>query len=342
MLPISKVKKNGKQTDISYIPLKNGYQGMSDSFPEFFHPQQPPHTLAHRLLSPATLASLFTNSLSEDALEKSLYPERMRLYHGLLAHDFLLPIPMEATVSLEKNLTLLMMENDAGERGLPIFSHRDALALWAKQEVGFIVLPFSMLCNYALEAGADCIVLNVNGPFGREITRNDLTYLANSLIPPPAEKQYQSYSSHEITSQEAFFDSAFATTAAIAGNTFQEGANTSPYCETDGPLPLSGEPDLPNHLKDCLYHLFSAHPDIIQRVYLLNMAFSSGQCQTTLAIRFARRATDTWRQELFPNLRAVLTEMLETEERVVLFPLAETDQKLEEQIQRLTPAFYES
>lgn len=312
---------------------------MSDSFPEFFHPHQQPNTLAHRLLSPATLANLFTSGLHENPLEKSPYPERMRLYHGLLAHDFLLPIPMEAAVSLEKNMTLLLMENDSGERGLPIFSHRDALASWAKGEVGFIVLPFAVLCSYALEAGADCIVLNVNGPFGREITRNDLTYLANSLIPPPADKAHRTYGP---SSPKAYLPETFSTTTDTG---FEHEAQAKPEAsqspEIHSPRPLSSETHLTSSLKDCLYHLFSSYPSIIQRVYLLNMAFGADQCQPTLAIRFSRRATDTWRQELFPNLRAVLTEMLEPEERVVLFPLGETDQELEEQIRRLTPPFYE-
>jgi hypothetical protein len=124
------------------------------------------------------------------------YPRRVDVYHTLLTHDVLLPLP--AAGSPRFSGQILTLENEGGERGLPAFTDENAFLLWSRKVgdlgsefsaagglSGFTSLPFSTVCGIAVETGADWLILNAAGPVGGEIARCELLYLADSLVPPP-------------------------------------------------------------------------------------------------------------------------------------------------------------
>lgn len=139
------------------------------------------------------------NLLGAHALEALLlpeepadYPQRIGVYHALLTHDLLLPLPSGSRQLARRILTL---ENGDGQCGLPAFTDERAFSLWLEKAgeafsgadgiSGFVSLSFSAVCRAAVETGADWLVLNAAGPIGGEIARCEFLYLADSLLPPP-------------------------------------------------------------------------------------------------------------------------------------------------------------
>jgi hypothetical protein len=152
--------------------------------------KNPPWRRQRNLLSPRTLEALLLPG--RDELD---YPRRVDVYHTLLTHDVLLPLPAGSPRFSGQALTL---ENEGGERGLPAFTDEDAFLLWNRKVgdlsdefsamgglSGFARLPFPTVCGIAVETGADWLILNAAGPVGGEIARCELLYLADSLVPPP-------------------------------------------------------------------------------------------------------------------------------------------------------------
>ena len=87
-------------------------------------------------------------------------------------------------------------------------------------------------------------------------------------------------------------------------------------------------------------HTFSRHPNLIRRFYLFNIAFNEGPLQPALGIRVTDGAEDIWERELWPDVQAVLHEMLERRAVLTVFLLNQSG-SMENHVCELTEPIFE-
>lgn len=237
------------------------------------------------------------------------YPVQIAFYEALMQCDVLLPIPAEA--DLRQGLPLLSLENGKGEKGLPVFSTPDNLSLWQEEALDYLAVPFITLCGYALEARMDYMILNLAGPVGCEISFHDFSYLAEGLLPPPSTEAVDT-SGHKPGE------------VMIAQHT---------------PMRLSVCQAVPELLMTRLMHVFKHYQGFIEQVYLFDIAFNEGPMQPALGVRMPEALAFQWEEALWPNLQAVLHEMLEKHCVMNVFLLNQAG-SLETHLKSLTAPIY--
>ncbi len=273
------------------------------NIPGFDHP-----TEALSLLEDQQLSQILGEV--EHLPQSACYPHQVAFYEKLLHCDLLLPIPVSA--DLNRGLPLLSLENGNGETGLPIFTNENNLAQWTQGQNNYLPLSFTKLCAYALEARMDYLILNIAGPFGCEISFHDFSYLAEGLIPPPG------------PGQTTLTTNVKPGEVMIAKHT---------------PMRLSECDSLPTPLMNRLQQVFRHHEDMIESVYLFDIAFNEGPMQPALGVRMPEILEPLWEATLWPNLQAVLHEMLERHAVVNVFLLNQAG-NLETHLQDLTQPVY--
>ena len=98
---------------------------------------------------------------------------------------------------------------------------------------------------------------------------------------------------------------------------------------------------LSQELTDRLHHTFLHHRNLIERVYLFDISFNSGPLQPALGIRMPDAVLSMWEDALWPNLEAVLHEMLERRSVLNVFLLNQAG-SLEKHVKDFTLPIYEN
>lgn len=292
---------------------KFGFLFMSKARPLKVSPES-----THRLPDDLELQALI--SLIEELPFEARYMEQSRFYEYLLGCHLLLPVA--PGTDLNEGLAVLALENGRGEKALPIFSSEAALRSWCFPEKGsgeekswqpieYLDLPFDILCTYALEARVDYIVMNAAGPFGCEISFHDFSYLAQGLLPAPDTSQEQG-----------------ATRK--AGEMLVEKAT---------PMRLAVCERMSESLASRLLPLFHNYHDVVSRAYLFDIGFNEGPLQPAVGIQVFDGREKEWEKHLWPDMQAVLCEMLERKEVVNVFLLNQAD-GMEQHVQKITQPVY--
>jgi hypothetical protein len=272
---------------------------MNDHFDRF--PQGESPRVKRAIGSPST-GKFLEDTVLADLLDRldnlppeACYPLQLSFYRKMLECDLLLPVPVGTQI--QAGIPLMTLENPQGEVGLPIFTSEDALARWDDEPTEYIILPFHKLCGYAVEAKVDFIIVNVGGPQGCEISLRDFSYLAENLIPPP--------------SSGAAAEKANASTLPVDVN-----AGT--------PTRLGTAQKLPQELMQRVKHIFSRNSELIHHAYHFEIAFNDGPLQPAIAVQIATQAKPDWEARLWPDMQAILNEMLERRTVVNVFLLNDT------------------
>lgn len=253
------------------------------------------------------------------------YTEQNKFYQYLLGCHLLIPLPESDTHS--SSLSVMALENGHGEKAMPIFSSEQTMRLWLKsskddvetdndwdtEPTEYIAVPFDTLCTYALQAGVDYIVLNAAGPFGCEISFHDFSFLAEGLLPAPAASQEDPEQGRK------------------AGEILVNKAT---------PMRLAVCERISEALQSRLLDLFGHYQVLIRQVYLFDVGFNDGPMQPALGVRIEEGHEEDWELELWPNMQAVLCEMLERREVVNVFLLNQAD-SMEQHVKQVTPPIYE-
>ncbi|WP_373532187.1 SseB family protein [Vampirovibrio sp.] len=276
-----------------------------ENIPGFPTPNAPPH-----LLEDSRLEGLVQQI--EHLPKNACYPLQANFYGQLMNCDLLLPVPQDA--NLQAGLPLLALENHAGEKGMPLFTNEQNLCVWMNEPVDYLILPFTTLCGFALEAKLDYIILNISGPCGCEISFHDFSFMAEGMIPPPSPQQ-------------------------ISRDTDPRPGEITIAKQT--PMRLGLCPDFPKPLFNRLQLVFRHHEYLIQHVYLFNVAFHQGPLQPALGVRMPEGLEEEWENQLWPNLQAVLHEMLEKHDIVNVFLLNQAG-SMENHLKTLTKPVYQS
>ncbi|MGE0201351.1 MAG: SseB family protein [Candidatus Melainabacteria bacterium] len=247
----------------------------------------------------------------EDKLRIDRYRMSLLLFDQLVQSHVLLPIPQEAIDQQlpREEIPLWVLKNKRDELIVPVFTSERTLQRWKQGGTPYTVYPFRQLCTYVVQHGLDSVMLNLAGPCGMEIRHYELTYLAEGLIPPAEEER-----SHEIT---------------ISKNTEIHLAE----------LPVN--PAEPSLLFERLSGVFRQRHEIVEEVYAFQVAFSDGPMKTALGIKMPHGAVANWESDLWPDVLAVLQEVLGNKEYVNVFLLNET-RELEETLEGLTQPFYKT
>jgi len=287
---------------------------MREKFDRFFPGDQPsgkPEKVKRALGSPTTGKFLEDEVLANllDRLDQvapdACYPLQLSFYQKLLECDLLLPVPVGT--ELKQGIPLITLENPRGEVGLPIFTNEETLALWDDEPTEYVILPFAKLCGYALEAHVDFIIVNVGGPHGCEIALRDFSYLAENLIPPPD--------------------------AGLSEG--KQPASTLPVEISAGtPTRLGTGKKLPQELMQRVTHVLSLHSDLIYRAYQFEIGFNEGPLQPAIGIQMDANTKADWNTQIWPDLQAILNEMLERRTVVNVLLLNEVP-SLETQVRSL-------
>lgn len=266
-------------------------------------------------------------ALIEELPFEARYGEQSRFYEYLLGCHLLLPVA--PGTNLSEGLAVLALENGHGEKALPVFSSELALKTWCLPDVSrddsdsgnaetracqateYLALPFDTLCTYALEASVDYIVINAAGPFGCEISFHDFSYLAEGLLPAPASAQ-------EVSSNRK------------AGEMLVEKAT---------PMRLAACERMPKSLSSRLMQLFQNYQSLISRAYLFDVGFNEGPLQPAVGVQVADGCEAEWEERLWPNMQAVLCEMLERKEVVNVFLLNQAE-GMEQHVRQVTEPVY--
>lgn len=244
--------------------------------------------------------------------KNACYPLQASFYERLMRCDLLLPVPSGA--NLTRELPLITLENLTQEKGLPLFTNEENLCRWLDEPTDYLVMPFTSLCGFALEARLDYVILNIAGPFGCEISFHDFSYMAEGLLPPPGPGQLARESDPKPGEIQ------------IVKNT---------------PMRLGHCRDFPKNLSDRLQQVFRHHENLIENAYLFDVGFHNGPLQPAVGIRMPESLESHWEGELWPNLQAVLHEMLEKHDVVNVFLLNQSG-SLEKHLQDLTEPVYRS
>ncbi len=235
------------------------------------------------------------------------------LYETLLNSIVLTPLPGHDNLDDELNfkhpvdgILLTALENENGQRGLPVFTSEEAMSFWVKEPTEYIGVPFPVLCTHAIQSGLDTILINLAGPAGGEINHYELTYLAEGMIPPPKPERYG-----EI------------------------------LVEKDTEIYLSELDELPPILSERLSGVFRQKGNLIDRVYAFQVAFSQGPLKPAIGIRMPVSAEDRWDSELWPDILVVLQEVLESKDYINVFLLNKSGD-LESTLQNITQPIFVS
>ena len=144
-------------------------------------------------------------SISPDGIESQLPPEnvellhavlelsgqpdllRTRLYAALLGATYLVPlaraIDPEHSEGEEVSLELLSLTGSDGRTALPVFTHQEALALWAGRDQPAAVLPGEVVFQITAGSSFDLMLVNPAGPFRGQIQRSEFEPLSRGLLP---------------------------------------------------------------------------------------------------------------------------------------------------------------
>lgn len=293
---------------------------MLDKFGQFFAPKKstaaasgldnptggPGNGEKEAVLNGAVLEKAF-DRLSTCPADKR-YALQMSLYQQLIGSMVLIPVPKGTDT--RQSIPLMTLENERGETGVPVFTSEEAMAMWVSEETEYVGLPFPMLCTHAVQANLDFVVLNLAGPAGGELTHYEFSYLAENLIPPPREDKSGEF-----------------------------------VLEKDTEVRLGPADDLSPILLERLTALFSQRADLIDRVYAFQVAFSQGPMKTGIGVCLKKGSgsdpNQLWETELWPNVRAVLQEVLGAKEYVNVF-LLNALPELEETVGNVSKPFYKS
>lgn len=267
---------------------------------DFFTPEQPLEVtgpLLERMMARVS-----------DRPEEDRYPLLLPLYHQLMGSMVITPIPTGSAMSkdetLAQGLSLMVIQNESGERGIPIFTSEEAMSFWVNEPTEYVGLPFTVLCTYAVESELDFLVINAAGPAGGEISHYEMTYLAERLAPPP-----QTERSGELTLEK----------------------------DTEIHLAPLASPSV--MLTERISGVCSQKTQLVNRVYAFQVAFSEGPLKTALGIRMPEGSEDRWETELWPDILAVLQEVLGAKEYVNVFLLNQAGD-LEDTLQEITEPLY--
>jgi len=234
--------------------------------------------------------------------QNNRYPQLMSLYENLLHSMVLIPVP--SGTDIRKGIPLMTLENSNGEKGVPVFTSEEAMAMWVTEETEYVGLPFPILCTHAVQANLDFVVLNLAGPSGGELTHYEFTYLAENLIPPPREDK-----TGEIV------------------------------IEKDTEVRLARAEELSPLLLERLTAVFRQRTDLVARVYAFQVAFSQGPLKTGFGVQLKDGNEGAWETELWPNVQAVLQEVLGAKEYVNVF-LLNSLPDLEKTVKEVSTPFY--
>jgi hypothetical protein len=77
----------------------------------------------------------------------------------------------------------VVLTNPQGQTALPVFTDEEAVRLWQPEGAPYVAFHAPDLFQLALQNNADALVVNVAGPTGGEITRHELSVLAQGTLP---------------------------------------------------------------------------------------------------------------------------------------------------------------
>jgi hypothetical protein len=185
---------------------------------------------------------------------------RRALYEALVNSTLLVPTaaqgedPQPGWHSLEEDtqLQFIVLTNPQGQTALPVFTDEEALRLWQPEGAPYVAFHAHDLFALALQNNADALVVNVAGPTGGEITRHELSVLAQGTLPDP------------------------------------DGSMT---IDQDTQVLIGAPSDPPQQLLDSLREGMAAHPEI-SAGYLTIMAIGAGEPHFVAGVRFSREPTE--------------------------------------------------
>lgn len=222
-----------------------------------------------------------------DTPEAQRYPLQMAFYEKLLKSIVLLPVP--AGTDISGGVPLMALENAQGERGVPVFTSEKTLTQWMGHTPEFdgeyVGIPFPVLCGHMLKARLDFVILNVAGPYGGEIGQAEFSYLAEGLLPPPA------------------------------------GKTGELKVEPGADMRISATNSLSEFVSDRLRDVFRHNATLIDYAYVFEVAFGAESLKPAIAIRMPEGSEHEWEVSLWPNIQAVLQEMLDVREYANVFLL---------------------
>ncbi len=222
-----------------------------------------------------------------DTPEDQRHPLQMAFYEKLLKSMVLLPVPAGTDVS--SGVPLMALENAQGELGVPVFTSENTLSQWMGHTPEFdgeyVGIPFPVLCGHVLKARLDFVILNVAGPYGGEIGQAEFSYLAEGLLPPPNRKPGEL------------------------------------KIEPGADMRISATNSLSEFVSDRLRDVFRHNEPLIDHAYVFEVAFGPESLKPAIAIRMPEGAEHEWEVSLWPNIQAVLQEMLDVSEYANVFLL---------------------
>lgn len=240
-----------------------------------------------------------------DAPEERRYPLQMAFYEKLLGSIVLLPVPTGTDIG--EGVPLMALENAQGERGVPVFTSEKTLSEWMDHtdefDGDYVGIPFPVLCGHVLRAKLDFVILNLAGPYGGEIGQAEFSYLAEGLLPPPL------------------------------------GRSGELKVDRDAEMRLSATNSLSEFVSDRLRDVFRHNEALIQHAYVFEVAFGNESLKPGIAIRMIEGSEHEWEISLWPNIQAVLQEMLDVREYANVF-LLNTSGDLEDTLKGMMHPFY--
>ena len=225
----------------------------------------------------------------EESPEATRPPLQTAIYEKLLGSIVLLPVPVGADVTA--GVPLMALKNSQNEMGVPVFTSEKTLQAWVETADNFdgqyVGIPFPVLCGHAMKARLDCVILNVGHTYGGEIGHAEMAYMAEGILPPPT-----------------------LTSGALK-------------IEKGTEMRLSATNSFSEMVVDRLRDLFKHHNQLIERAYLFEVAFGPETLKPAIAIQMPEGSELEWEISLWPNIQAVLQEMLEGREYANVFLLNE-------------------
>lgn len=182
---------------------------------------------------------------------------RRVLYEALMNSTLLVPTSGEGDddpqpgwheLAEDTQLQFVVLTNPQGQTALPVFTDEEALRLWQPEGTPYVAFPAPDLFGMALQNNADALVVNVAGPTGGEITRHELSVLAQGTLPDP------------------------------------DGSMT---IDEDTQVLIGAPSDQPKELVDSLHDAMVGHPEI-SAGYLTIMAIGAGEPHFVVGVRFSQ------------------------------------------------------
>lgn len=110
-----------------------------------------------------------------------------RVHAALRSGPVLVPVrgepPADGTVTEESRVEVLMLTDAQGRRALPVFTDRDSIATWLPEGATFVAIDGAQLTRMLGESPPDALLINVAGPVGGELNREQIEALAAGTDP---------------------------------------------------------------------------------------------------------------------------------------------------------------